>query len=86
VVGGRINAGRATALATKICRAFQSPLANCQGTIVGLSLGVAMYPKHDEDPTQLLRCADDAMYAAKDGPVCWSLYEPSMKPGRGPSS
>jgi GGDEF domain-containing protein len=45
-----------------------------------------MYPKHDEDPTQLLRCADDAMYAAKDGPVCWSLYEPSMKPGRGPSS
>jgi len=85
VVGGRINAARAIALAAKICGAFQSPLDNCQGALVGLSVGVAMYPTHGEDPAQLLRCADAAMYAAKGQSECWSLYEPSMRPGRGPS-
>jgi diguanylate cyclase (GGDEF)-like protein/PAS domain S-box-containing protein len=85
VVGGRINAARATALAAKICRAFKSPLANCEGAVVGLSVGVAMYPAHGDDPAQLLRSADAAMYAAKELPDCWRLYEPSMRPGRGPS-
>jgi diguanylate cyclase (GGDEF)-like protein/PAS domain S-box-containing protein len=85
VVGGRINTARATALAAKIGRAFQSPLTNCEGAIVGLSVGVAMFPLHGEDPAQLLRCADAAMYAAKGQEVCWTIYEPSMRPGRGPS-
>ncbi|MFZ0169048.1 MAG: diguanylate cyclase [Candidatus Dormiibacterota bacterium] len=85
LVGGRINAARATALAAKICGAFKSPLANCEGAIVGLSVGVAMYPRHGDDPAQLLRCADAAMYAAKGRPDCWRLYDASMRPGRGPS-
>ncbi|MFZ0995320.1 MAG: sensor domain-containing diguanylate cyclase [Candidatus Dormiibacterota bacterium] len=81
LVGGRINAARATALAAKICRAFQSPLPNCQGALVGLSVGVAMYPKHGEDPARLLSCADAAMHAAKAERVGRSLYEPAMRPG-----
>jgi diguanylate cyclase (GGDEF)-like protein len=85
VVGGRVNAARATPLAAKIYRVFRSPLANCEGAIVGLSVGVAMYPAHGDDWAQLLRCADAAMYTAKGLPVCWSPYEASMHPGRGPS-
>jgi diguanylate cyclase (GGDEF)-like protein len=33
---------------------------------VGASIGVASYPHDGEDPQALLRCADIAMYAAKD--------------------
>lgn len=31
------------------------------------SIGVALYPDHDDDPDRLLRAADQAMYAAKQG-------------------
>ncbi|MGC1405979.1 MAG: diguanylate cyclase [Candidatus Dormiibacterota bacterium] len=79
LVGGRINAAHATALAAKNCGVFKSPLANCEGAIVGLSVGVAMYPRHDGDPEQLLRCAEAAMYAAKGQPDCWRLYDASMR-------
>jgi diguanylate cyclase (GGDEF)-like protein len=30
-----------------------------------VSIGVAAFPDHAEDPDTLLRCADDAMYKAK---------------------
>ncbi|MDH5708259.1 MAG: diguanylate cyclase [Hylemonella sp.] len=32
---------------------------------VGASMGIAFFPDHGEDPTTLLACADQAMYAAK---------------------
>jgi diguanylate cyclase (GGDEF)-like protein len=86
VVGDRINAAGASILAAKICDAFRSPLTGCGGITVGLSVGVAMYPAHGEDTAQLLRSADAAMYAAKSLPECWSVYESSMRPGRGKPS
>ncbi len=48
----------------------------CQGTghelPVSASLGVAVFPEHGSDASQLLRSADNALYAAKaDGRDCW---------------
>jgi diguanylate cyclase (GGDEF)-like protein len=34
---------------------------------VGASIGVAVYPDDAQDVESLLRCADQAMYAAKQG-------------------
>jgi diguanylate cyclase (GGDEF)-like protein len=32
---------------------------------VSPSIGIALYPAHGDDYQQLIRCADEAMYAAK---------------------
>jgi two-component system, cell cycle response regulator len=37
------------------------------GFAVTASIGVAVFPEHGMTPTRLLRSADDALYAAKDG-------------------
>jgi diguanylate cyclase (GGDEF)-like protein len=29
------------------------------------SIGIAIFPDHGNDETQLMKCADDAMYSAK---------------------
>lgn len=34
---------------------------------VTISLGVAHWPRHGRDPLQVLKCADEQLYAAKDG-------------------
>ncbi|MDQ7069119.1 MAG: GGDEF domain-containing protein [Sulfurimonas sp.] len=42
---------------------------------VGVSIGVAIYPEHGENDTQLLSSADSAMYEAKkDGKDCFHFY------------
>ena len=50
----------------------------CQGTThaipVTASLGVAVFPDHGADASQLLRSADNALYVAKaDGRDCWKF-------------
>ncbi len=43
------------------------------------SMGVAFYPTHARDASELMRKADLALYTAKaDGRACWRLYEPAM--------
>jgi diguanylate cyclase len=42
--------------------------------VVGGSIGVAMYPQHGDDVSELLRHADSAMYLAKDGKKGALLY------------
>jgi diguanylate cyclase (GGDEF)-like protein len=32
---------------------------------IGVSVGISVYPTHDEQPKKLIKCADDAMYVAK---------------------
>jgi diguanylate cyclase (GGDEF)-like protein len=41
---------------------------------VGASIGVARYPQDGEDSHALLRCADIAMYAAKEAQADYKLY------------
>ncbi len=42
---------------------------------VGVSLGIALYPNHGQDPEILMRKADIAMYKAKEKRNCFALYD-----------
>jgi diguanylate cyclase (GGDEF)-like protein/PAS domain S-box-containing protein len=56
----------ALAEAEKIARHLAAPIEiNGNGYSVGVSIGVAVFPQHGEDPNTLLRKADAAMYEAK---------------------
>ncbi|RYF22151.1 MAG: diguanylate cyclase [Comamonadaceae bacterium] len=47
---------------------------------IGTSIGIALAPAHAQDPAELLRKADIALYQAKDaGRSTWCLYDSSMQ-------
>ena len=76
LAAGDIDREGAQALAAKICEAFRAPITGSKfDAVVGLSVGVAMYPYHGEDTVGLLRCADSAMYASKAAGIGWSYFE-----------
>ena len=42
---------------------------------IGASVGIVLYPQHDNDPYNLIKYADSAMYVAKrQGRNCYSIY------------
>ncbi|WP_051296612.1 EAL domain-containing protein [Anaeroarcus burkinensis] len=44
------------------------------------SIGIALYPENGDTREEILKNADNAMYAAKKtGKNCWRFYEPSMQ-------
>jgi diguanylate cyclase (GGDEF)-like protein len=44
---------------------------------VGASIGIALYPQHNDNPSNLIKFADDAMYVAKRlGRNCYHVYQP----------
>lgn len=43
---------------------------------VGASMGIALYPKHGHDASNLLKCADVAMYVAKNNKSGYFIYDP----------
>ena len=46
---------------------------------VGGSIGIALYPEHGRDLGELLKCADAALYHAKEGGRgTWRLYESAL--------
>lgn len=58
--------GEAERLASRIVEAIAQPFST-SGTeyYLGASIGIALYPEHGNDAATLLRCADAAMYNAK---------------------
>lgn len=44
-----------------------------------VSIGIAMYPKDGDNPNDLMKAADTAMYSAKnEGKQCYAYYRPEM--------
>jgi diguanylate cyclase (GGDEF)-like protein/PAS domain S-box-containing protein len=69
----------ATAVADRLSAAIEAPFT-VDGLIldVDASFGVAVYPDHATDASQLLQRADVAMYAAKATHVGYTIYDPSL--------
>lgn len=42
---------------------------------LGVSIGIALYPSHGDELAELLRCADVAMYFAKNAGITSSIYD-----------
>jgi predicted signal transduction protein with EAL and GGDEF domain len=74
------NALDAEQVAAKILKALAEPVqANEHEIYVTTSIGISIYPNHDEDPEGLLRKADAAMYQAKaHGRNNYQVYDHSM--------
>lgn len=48
-----------------------------QTLLLGVSIGIALYPEHNDNPSSLIKLADDAMYVAKRlGRNCYHIYQP----------
>lgn len=67
------SADNAEGVAVKLIRSLEDPFVLFTGAEarVGISIGVALYPRDGEDPGSLLRAADQAMYRAKQGGKGW---------------
>ncbi|MCM5568942.1 EAL domain-containing protein [Burkholderiaceae bacterium FT117] len=75
--------GRIDYLVSCIGRALESPITVAgQKVDVGASIGVAHFPEHGTAPSDLLRHADVAMYAAKRQGVLCSVYDPAFDTNR----
>jgi diguanylate cyclase (GGDEF)-like protein/PAS domain S-box-containing protein len=68
---------RARGVSERIVEAVQRPFEVTDGLRleVGVSIGIALFPEHADDPARLLQCADVAMYAAKKGAGPIQLYD-----------
>ncbi len=67
---------RATEVAERILETFRAPFEFDHLTLdIGVSIGIAVFPDHGEDPKKLLQCADVAMYNAKTGPRKVCVYD-----------
>lgn len=76
--GGDENAAAATA--KRLMGSLTPPFSIEQNSYhIGASIGIAMYPQDNRSVDGLLRCADTAMYQAKqEGKKRYAFYEKSM--------
>jgi len=75
------DARGAEEMAQRLIQAFARPLpiAGTQEAVISPSIGIALYPDHGQTPADLLKCADTAMYQAKDrGRNTWAMYHAGM--------
>ena len=72
----------AVAVAVRLLRAIRAPIAlEGQDLVVTVSVGIALGTSRSVQPTELLRHADAAMYAAKRrGPGRYAMYDPFQAP------
>lgn len=70
---------QAVQAAIKISKAMEAPfILENQHFHVGISIGIAMYPKDGEESTHLMRRADVAMYVSKRSQNEYSFYSPEQ--------
>ncbi len=66
----------AVLVAGKIAAAMAQPFSlEGREVEVGISIGIALCPRHGRDPQQLMRLADVAMYQAKKGGDVFQIYD-----------
>ena len=72
--------GEADGLARRLTEAMQRPFLVSDHTLfVTISLGFALHPEHASDADSLMRCADAALYRAKDlGRNRWQLFNEDL--------
>jgi diguanylate cyclase (GGDEF)-like protein/PAS domain S-box-containing protein len=64
-------------VAERIVDSLRAPFDLLEGISldIGISIGIALFPDHAEEPGKLTQCADIAMYTAKQGQLGISLYD-----------
>lgn len=74
------DGARARELARLALQTLGHPVAAAgQDIYMGASIGIALYPEHGPDATALLRCADIALFRAKEsGKDSFQFYSPDM--------
>jgi diguanylate cyclase (GGDEF)-like protein len=73
------SAQRVVDCAAQLRQALQRPqVANGVPLFLDASIGVALHPDHGPDVATLLRCADVAMYQAKEHRTSISMYDPAQ--------
>jgi diguanylate cyclase (GGDEF)-like protein/PAS domain S-box-containing protein len=78
--GGKVQASEASMLASRLVEVVGAPY-DIQGhqVVIGTSIGISMAPEDGNDPDQLLKHADMALYRAKaDGRGTYRFFEPGM--------
>ena len=73
------DGSKATMIAEKLRKALARPVRQLASRpAVSGSIGIALYPGHAVDKESLLKCADLAMYAAKQTKNSWRLFDDGM--------
>ncbi len=73
------DAANALAVAQRIAKSFEQPLAFEDQTVdLSASIGIACWPMHASDADTLLSRAEVAMYAAKSKTTVMQLYDPGL--------
>lgn len=72
------DAQQLLATAEKVISELAQPFHIAEQTLLlGVSIGIALYPQHNDNPSSLIKLADDAMYVAKRlGRNCYHIYQP----------
>jgi diguanylate cyclase (GGDEF)-like protein len=69
----------AISIAERVSAAIREPFALEMVTVrIGASIGIALAGAHADDSAALMRCADQAMYRAKDGSETYAVYDPTI--------
>lgn len=67
---------RAWRVSSRILDVFEEPFTyDGLALDIGVSIGIAIFPEHAQQEDALLKCADVAMYAAKQGHTSVALYD-----------
>jgi diguanylate cyclase (GGDEF)-like protein len=79
VILGACDADTAVAVAQRIAKSFEVPLAlDDQNVDMSASMGIACFPQHAHEVDALLSRAEVAMYAAKARTTVMQVYDPSL--------